>query len=58
MTYDEQTVNDEEPLGMSRLGTLVDVVGREEAANVLKRIEQFELDRARAVRTLGRASYR
>lgn len=57
MTHDEETVNDEEPLGMSRLGTLVEVVGQDEAADVLDRIEQFEFDRARAVRTLGRSSY-
>jgi hypothetical protein len=53
----EAAPSDQETLGMSNLGTLVQVVGPDEAAPVLERIERFERDRAKAVRTLGRAAW-
>ncbi len=57
-THESDAVpNDQETLGMSTLGTLVQVVGPEEAAPVLEQIERFERDRAKAIRTLGRAAW-
>jgi hypothetical protein len=43
------TVNDEECLGFSSLGTLGKVVGADEARVVLDRIKEFERSKARVM---------
>ena len=49
-------VMDREPLDVGRLGTLAQTVGSDRASSTLARIEEFEQDRERAARALGRRS--
>ena len=46
-------VRNREPLGLSRVGTLTEMVGKDAAAPTLQRIEEGERRQAEGVRSLG-----
>jgi hypothetical protein len=54
---DSEVVTPKKSLGLSRVGTLTQMVGKEAAEPTLKRIENNERKRAAGIRSLGLASW-